>query len=382
MRYVLAVLLVAVLVPGWSRADATRSTIGDIPRTYSHYMNAQEAALCRANAAVGGLAAYFFNPASAIEVEGVGGQATIRLNVKTRSYLPDGDEYLDSDDDGILFSHAVAAKRSGTLVLGFGYACPSYRRLQLTGMQDDGDRALRAYEGEFTGGLRFFEAIFGARIGTEGQAALGIAAGIVNLDESARETLGQTLDYADLSGVGASLAAGFLFNATERLAFGLGYRWGSEIDLDGSWYESERDGEQSNTVPVAVAGVRYSPIDDLTVYAGYVREGWDEATADLATYVENEGRRDEFDEALGTAALGVEITLLSGKMTARAGASKQFAADIENAIVPSYSVGVGAAMAFEQYFAELSVVREQFDREGLSNQVTNYGVYTTIGYAF
>jgi hypothetical protein len=113
-----------------------------------------------------------------------------------------------------------------------------------------------------------------------------------------------------------------------------------------------------------------------------VREGWDEAGADLAAYTENEGRRDEFGEALGTAAFGVEIALLSGTVIARAGASKQFAADIDNAIVPDYSLGAGAAMAFEEYFAELSVVREQFELGGLSNQVSNYGVYVTIGYAF
>ncbi|MCK5597596.1 MAG: hypothetical protein KAJ04_09130, partial [Candidatus Eisenbacteria sp.] len=85
----LTVLVLAVVVAADAAATEARTTIGDVPRTYTHFMNAQEAALCRANVAAGGLSAYFFNPAVIANLSGVSGQATMRMNIKTRHYLPE-----------------------------------------------------------------------------------------------------------------------------------------------------------------------------------------------------------------------------------------------------------------------------------------------------
>ena len=135
MRYAILILVFVVLASGTVSADDTRTSIGDAPRTYSHYLNAQQAALCGSSVATGGASACFYNPAAAAQHEGISGQATLRLNLKNRDYFPDGDEHYESSDDGFLFSHAVAVKTSESLTLGFSYACPSYRQLELAGMR-------------------------------------------------------------------------------------------------------------------------------------------------------------------------------------------------------------------------------------------------------
>ncbi len=388
MRYVLLTLVIVSAALGPARADGQAHTaLGDIPRTYSHYMNAREAALCRANAAVGGLAGYFFNPASASEVTGVEGCATMRYNMTSREYLPDTDDYLNSSEDGSLFSQAVAVKRSGSLVFGFGYSCPSYRSLELSGKQYV-DGPLVEYDAEFTGGLRFFEAVAAARIGSKGQGGVGITAGVVNMNEEAKERVpGESLDSAEISGMAASVAIGLVFDATEQLTFGGGYRWGSSINVDGEWYKQSKEGE-SKTQPVAVLGVRYRPVEHVAVYCSYVREGWDQARSTLAAHMEEDDEEDGgldwdlFDEPIQTAALGVEFALMEGKLTVRAGGSKTLATDITNAIVPEFAVGLGGAMKLEQYSLEAAVVREQFREGGESGQVVTYGVYATVGYEF
>ena len=388
MRYVLSILLFLSIAVAGATAGPERTTLGDIPRTYSHYMNAREAALCRASAATGGLSAYFFNPACAADVSGVGGQATLRFNSKSREYLPDGDESLTADDDFVLFSQAMAVKRTDTWALGFGYSCPSYRDVDLTGRLAH-DEEIKPYTGHFNGSLRFFEAIFAARFGSHDQGVFGISTGAVNVTESAKEIRpGEPIDSADLSGLGYSLALGFSFDATEALTFGLGYRWGSEITMKGQWYRQDRRGEKTVTQPVAVGGVRFRPVEAVTLHASYIREGWDKARADLSAQVptdedpEYDGSRDEFDEPISSAALGAEVGLMDGQLAVRAGYSQQVGADIDEGIVPDTSIGFGGSYYFVEYFVDVALVREGFKEGGRDGGMTNVGLYLTIGYLF
>jgi hypothetical protein len=394
----LAVLTLAVVASADEDAIASRTTIGDVPRTYTHFMNAQEAALCRANAAAGGVAAYFFNPAVIADIPGVSGQATMRVNAKSRNYLPDGDNYLDASDDAFLFSQAVAAKRTDMYALGFGYSCPSYRNLELSGRVDGA-----SYHGVFQGGLRFFEVLAAARIGTEGQGAIGIAAGIASLNESATEkgTEQRYIRTADMDGIAASVAVGMIFDAMDRLQFGFGYRFSTEVDVEGEWHTESGGAVTSGTTktePVAVVGARYTPVDDCTFYVSYIHEGWTKAQSSFAAYYdtgecedcnENDGRRDEFGSALGTAAIGAEGTVLDGRLTVRAGFSMPVGADFDNAdepeyreLVPEYAAGVGGTVRFEQYSVEAAFVRELYADGTESNQVVNHGTYVTVGYDF
>jgi opacity protein-like surface antigen len=387
MRYAILILVFAVLAFGTACADDTRTSIGDTPRTYSHYLNSQQAALCGASAATGGASACFYNPAAASRHEGISGQATLRFNVKSRDYFPDGDERYESSDDGFLFSHAVAVKSNESLTLGFGYACPSYRRLELTGMRpvvEDTLTVYKQYKGTFTGSLRFFEAVIASRIGDSEQGALGVSAGVVSLGESVRdECVGDVLEKARVRGMGFTAAAGFLFNATESLTFGLGYRWGSEIKVQSDdWYGEDRRDETSKTQATAVAGMTYGPSDLFSFHASYVRNGWDKVNSTLSAYKENDGARNEYDVPLSTAAFGVESTILDGKLTLRAGYSVAVGDDIEHGIVPESSVGFGGAWNFEEYVVEAAFVREQFSEGGETAQVTNYGFYTSVGYVF
>jgi len=382
MRHVLSVLLILSVAASFATAGVERTTLGDIPRTFSHYMNAQEAALCRANAATGGPSSYFFNPACAADVLGVAGYATLRLNSKTRDYLPDGAESLDAEDDAVLFSQAMAVKRTDFWVLGFGYSCPSYRDLDLTGRVSDGEE-ITPYEAHFNGSLRFFEAILAARFGNNDQGVFGISSGAVSLSESAKEVRpGDPIESADLSGLGYTVALGFSFDATEQLTFGLGYRWGTKIKVKGQWYREDRRDETAVTQPVAVGGVRFSPVESVTLHAGYVQEGWDKARADLAAYSDDEGVRDEFDEPIGSAAFGAEVDLMDGRLALRAGYSQQVRADLDEGIVPDTSIGLGGGYSFSEYFVDVALVRERFDEGGTSGAVTNYGFYLSIGYLF
>jgi len=261
MRHALSVLMILSVAATFATAGVERTTLGDIPRTFSHYMNAQEAALCRANAATGGPSAYFLNPACAANVSGVAGFATLRFNSKTRDYLPDGAESLEAADDAILFSQAVAVKRSDFWVLGFGYSCPSYRDLNLTGRLSDGED-ITPYDGTFTGSLRFFEAILAARFGNKDRGVFGISAGAVSLSESAKEIRPGELASADLSGLGYTVALGFNFDATDALTFGLGYRWGSEINVKGTVVQG-RPSQRNDGDPAG--GRRWNPVPPLRV---------------------------------------------------------------------------------------------------------------------
>ncbi len=391
----LTVLALAVVAAGDAAATVARTTIGDVPRTYTHFMNAQEAALCRANAAAGGLSAYFFNPAVIANLQGVSGQATMRANLKSRNYLPDE---LDASDDMFLFSQAMAVKHNDTYALGFGYSSPSYRNLELVGLQDGA-----SYHGEFHGSLRFFEMLAAAKIGQEGQGAIGFAVGIANLDEGAEEsgTDGRYIRTAQMDGIAASVAMGMTFDATERLAFGVGYRFGTSVDVEGEWH-TESGGAvtkgTTKTAPVAVGGVRFTPVDNYTLYASYIHEGWNKATSTFAAYYdtgecedcnENDGKRDEFDSALGTAAVGGEGTLLDGRLTVRAGLSMPVGSGPDSTdepeyrkLVPEYAAGFGGTVRFEQYSVEAAFVRERYADGDEGAQVVNHGIYVTVGYEF
>jgi hypothetical protein len=383
MRCLLVALLALSVVAGPARSDDVTTTIGDIPRTYSHYLNAQEAALCRADAAAGGIAAYFLNPANASRVEGVAGQATARYNVKSRDYLPDGVESFEATDDGFMFTQVVAVKRSGSLIFGFGYSNPSYRSLEITGTRYARDE-FESFEAEFRGGLRTFEVLAAARIGSRSQGGVGVAAGLVNLNEEAVDRVpGVSLDTAKLDGMSGSLAVGFTFDATDVLTFGIGYRLGLTVQVDGEWYKQQKTGE-SKTQPVTVAGIRLRATDNITVYGSYIREGWDRTESTLAAYPAEEGGLDwkQFTNPISTAALGAEVDFAERRFSVRAGWSKELGADIENAIVPENAFGLGGVMRFSQYAAEVAVVREQFLEGGESAQVTNYGIYATVSYEF
>ncbi len=388
----LTVLVLAVVVAADAAATEARTTIGDGPRPYTHFMNAQEAALCRANGAAGGLSAYFFNPAVIGNLSGVAGQATMRMNMKTRNYLPEGADYLDASDDVFLFSQVVAAKRTDMYALGFGYSSPSYRNLEMAGQQDGA-----SYEGEFRGSLKFFELLAAASIGVDGQGTIGLAVGIANLSERVTETSQRSIRTAEMDGVAASVAMGMTFEAMERLTFGVGYRLSTSIDVEGEREEGPGKGT-TKTAPVAVGGFRYTPVDNYVLYASYIHEGWDKATSTFAPYyppderadgAESDGERDEFDSALGTAAVGGEGTLMDGRLTVRAGFSMPVGSGPDSTddpeyrkLVPEYAVGFGGTVRFEEYLVETAYVYEQYADGDESKQAVNHGIYVTVGYEF
>ena len=388
---ILSVFIIAVAV-GPALAGDARTTLGDVPRTYSHYLNAQEAALCRANAATGGIYSYFLNPAMVSEVDEISGQASVRYNVKSRDYLPDGADALEATDDGFLFSQFVAVKRSGSLILGFGYSNPSHRNVEIRGKRYVSDE-LKSYQGDFGGDLRYFEVIGAARIGDGGKGGLGVTAGVVNLSEEARErTEGEELKVARLDGMAACFALGFCYDVTDAVTVGLGHRLSSTIGVDGDHYQSSRDGE-SVTQSTTAAGVRVRATEQVTVHASYVQDGWDEVKSSLAAF--EDAHEDDawkpFNASLKTVAVGIEVALAEGKATVRAGYSQELGADIDHitvsersigAIVPDNSIGVGGSFSFDEYIAEIGLVRETFLEGGESGQVTNYGLYATIAYEF
>jgi len=383
MRSVTLSIMLLLAISSVSAAGDARTTLGDIPRTYSHYLNAEEAALCRANAATGGLSSYFLNPACVSEVDGIAGHATIRYNIKSRDYLPDGAAALDASDDGLLFSQFVAVKTSGAFTLGFGYSNPSYRNVEITGKIVE-DEELKDYKGEFNGSLRFFEGVAAMRIGDRGQGALGVSAGVANLTEESKESIaGASLRTARVDGLAACYAAGFAFDVTDMVTVAVGYRWSSTIDVDGDYYKQSLEGE-STTQPVTTAGIRVTPTETLVLHASYVREGWDRAQSSLAAYPEEEGGQDwdPFGEPIATIAVGGELLLAEGKASVSAGYSQELGADIDSSIVPENSIGLGGSIRFDQYVGRLSLVRETFAEGEESGQVTNYGVYASVGYEF
>lgn len=381
MRYTTVAVIAALCAASVAAGGEARTTFGDVPRTYNHYLNAQEAALCRANAATGELAGYFLNPASASEIKGAAGQATIRYNVKSRDYLPDdGPDALEAEDDGFLFSQFVAARRSGVWTLGFGYSAPAYRDVRLDGFQN-GD----GYVGEFQGSLRYFEAILASRIGSTGQGGIALAAGLVTIKDTASETVrtGSSLEYevADLSGTGASYAIGFVYDVTPSFTVGLGHRWGSTISVEGQWYDFQVNEADYNVQPTSVAGVRFRPTESLAFHASYIQDGWGDATAEYAPYI-GPVERDLFDDSIGTAAAGVEVFLADERFALRAGVSSRVQGDIDNAVVPDLSLGFGGSLYLQQYYFDAALVRETFERAGSSEGALNYGLYLTAGYDF
>jgi hypothetical protein len=375
MRCLLSIVTVLCVAAAPALGDVTRVALGDVPRTHAHYLNAAEAALCRADAATGGVGAYFYNPALVTRVRGASGLAALRVNVKSRNYLPDE---IDSADDGLLFSQAVAVKDATPITYGFGYAAPSYRSVELAGLVGG-----EAYEATFTGGLRFFEVLLGTRFGEEGRGGIGVAAGIVNLNEEARVSTPGVLESARIDGIAASFAIGVVVAATDWLTIGLGHRTGAGVDVEGEWNFGGDAGTRSGTSKVqttTVIGLTYQPMGALAVHASYVGDGWDAASSTLAAYAEPE--RDLFDEGIGSVALGVEFALPGDRFEVRAGGSKVVQGEADDAIVPEYSAGAGAVMRFRQYSFELSLVREQFEYAGESGEVINYGIYGGVGYEF
>ncbi|MBN2564782.1 MAG: hypothetical protein JXB46_03645 [Candidatus Eisenbacteria bacterium] len=411
MRHLLLALALLPAFAGQAPGNEARTAIGDVPRTYTHFMNAQEAALCRANAATGGVSAYFFNPAVLSEVSGISGQASMRFNVKSRDYLPQQESnYLDVDsDDSVLFSQAVAAKGAENITFGFGYSTPAYRNLRLTGQLEDPLAGAIRYAGDYTGSLRHFELLGAVRIGSDGQAGVGLAAGIASFDEYAREVAGpeQNHSRAQLDGMAASAAIGFIFDATDKLTIGAGYRFGTSFDVDGEWKppqdtDIDPDPAKKGTVktePVAVGGIRFSPTENYSIYLGYTNEGWDSADATFAAYyptapcdqceAEDAAERDEFDKALGTFALGAEGTILDGRLTLRAGYSLPQTSGFSNddepeyrELVPQYAAGLGGTWHFEAYSIDAALVREEFADGDETGQVVNTGIYLSVGYDF
>jgi hypothetical protein len=378
MRCLLLTTIVLSVALGSASGDVATVSLGDVPRTYTHYVNAEAAALCGAGSAAGGVGAYFLNPAVITRVTGASGQATARFNVKSRNYLPDNGDSIDSSDDGFLFAQAVAVKHTEPIAYGFGYSAPSYRSVELAGL-----RGGEPYDAEFSGGLRFFEVLFATKIGSEGQGGIGVAAGVVNLNEQARVRLGSTLESAKIDGIAASFAIGLLFDATDRLSIGVGYRTGATVDVEGEWTFEDPPGTRSGTSETqstSVIGVRFHVTEALTLHGSYIHEGWDGATSTFAAYPEPE--RDLFTDAIGTAAVGIEFDLLGGRLTLRSGGSTVIQGDVEGAIAPEYSLGLGGVLRFSQYSGELSFVREQFELDGESSEMINYGIYASVGYEF
>jgi len=401
MRHLLLTLAVLAMATAAVADEAyvPRTTIGDVPRTYTHFMNAQEAALCRSNAAAGGVSAYFFNPAVIGAIEGVSGQATLRMNLKTRDYLPStAEDDLEATDDSFLFSQAVAAKNSEMFAFGIGYSCPSYRRLEFSGTLDG-----NPYTAEFGGSLRFFELVGAARIGSDGSGVIGAAVGIANLEESAREkSPNQFNRTSEMDGMSASLAIGILYEIGERVTLGGGYRFGTKIDVDGEWHTENDDEITSGTTqtePVAVLGASFTPVDMLTVYATYMNEGWNKASSTFAPYYdidpeprggdEDEGERDEFSGALSTLALGAEATTGEGRITVRVGYSMPVGTDLDNddepeyrELVPEYAYGFGGTFRFNEYSVDLAFSGESYADGDEGGVASNNGVYLTVGYDF
>jgi hypothetical protein len=374
MRPILLTVTVLAFAFGPALADDARISLGDIPRTNAHYLNAREAALCRADVATGGVGASFYNPALITRVRGASGLATVRFNVKSRDYLS---EDLEASDDGFLFSQAVAVKSAMPVTYGFSYAAPSYRSVEISGSPGG-----EAYDASFNGGLRYFEVLLGTGIGNEGRGGIGIAAGIVNLNEEARVSGPGTLESARIDGIAASFAVGVVFEAADWLTVGFGHRSSASVEVEGelSAGGGAPPSGTSETQSTSVFGVTYRPTAALAVHASYVNDGWDAAKSTLAAYPSPE--RDLFSEALGTAALGIEFALPGDRFVIRAGGSKVLMGEADDAVVPEYSAGFGAVMRFRQYSGELSLVREQFELDGESAEVTNYGIYASVGYEF
>lgn len=383
MRHLTAAIAIVLVACSAATADVTDVRIGDVPRTGTHYTNAREAALCGAAAGTGGISSIYLNPAVAVPEDGAEGLAAFRFNVKSRAYLPEGDVGLDATDDGLLLSQAAAIKTSGAWTFGFGYATPAYRDLELTGKIETDDRRVEPYDGDFTGSLRTFEAVLSTRIGSRGQGVIGASAGVATIDETGRVVVGSDLDESwGIDGLGATYAIGFLFQATERVAVGIGYRFGSEIDVESSGVGLEGASGTFRTAPVASGGVTVRPIDRLALHASVVRQGWHRAEVQLDVQdAEDIIAAPAISDPLLTVALGAEYDL-TDRFTLRGGYAMQTTDGIEGAAVPENAFGIGATYAWTQYYMDAAYVHESFELDGESGEVTNNGIYVSGGYRF
>ncbi|MBM3308168.1 MAG: hypothetical protein FJY74_07575 [Candidatus Eisenbacteria bacterium] len=369
----------ALCVLATASSALTPVDVGDPPRTYGHFLNAGEAALCRAGAATGGLESFFRNPACVADVRAVSGQATARVVTTSRDHLGEGAEGLSAEDGAFLLSQVAAVKRSGSWVFGFGYTAPSSRSLRLTGTVGEAS-GRELYDGTFEGGLRYFEMVFGTRIGRDGRGSIGFASGLVNLTESVREAVGQTLETAEVTGSATSMAAGITYEATDRVTLGAGYRWGTRIGVRGDWYDDVGRTGSSHTQPTIVAGLTVRATKDIALHGCYLNEGWGAATATLSAYEENDGRRDEFDGSVASVALGAEAALMGGKLTLRAGGATRVAPDAADGGMPQWAAGIGGSYRFSGYALDGAVVRERHEVDGMGGTISNYGLYLTVSY--
>ncbi|MBD3368035.1 MAG: hypothetical protein GF405_07675 [Candidatus Eisenbacteria bacterium] len=382
MRQLIVLAVVVLCATTGASADETEIRIGDVPRTGSHFMNAREAALCGAGAATADLSAVFRNPAAAGMVEGAEGFASMRVNIKTRDYLPQGDESLDATDDGLLFSQAAAVKTSDSWSFGFAYATPSYRSLDLSGAVETGERPLESYSGEFTGSFRTFEAVLTSRIGSRGQGIIGLSAGVATINETGREVVGSDLtDSWEIDGLGSCYAVGFIFAPSDRVSIGAGYRFSSEIDVEGTGLGLDGETGTFTTAPIATGGVSVLPTDRLALHASVIREGWHQADVELDPDATAVLGSPSFDDPILTVALGGEFDATE-KITLRAGYSLQMTGDIQDAAVPESAFGLGGTYAFNEYYVDAGYTYESFEIDGESGQITNSGLHATVGYRF
>jgi len=261
-------------------------------------------------------------------------------------------------------------KRSGNWVLGFGYSAPASRDLEITGTIDTGSGP-ETYEGTFQGGLRYFETVLATRVGNGGRGGFGIAVGFANVSESVREVVGESLDSADVGGTSSSLAAGFVYEASDRVTLGAGYRWGSNIDVEGEWYGRQGATGTTKTEPVTVAGITVRPSDHVALHACYTVEAWNDAESSLSGYSEDDGSRDEFGEAVATAAVGAEAAFMRDRLWLRAGGSMRLEPEEMDGGLPQWSVGAGCSYAFTGYAVDAAIVRERYELDGGGGRIAS-----------
>jgi len=382
MRQLIVVVMVALTAATVAFADDTAVRIGDVPRTGSHFLNARSAALCGASSASGGLPAIYRNPAVGGLVGGAEGFATLRYNVKTRDYLPEGEAGIDASDDGLLLSQAAAVKTSDTWTFGFAYATPAYRSLELSGAVEIDERPLESYTGEFTGSFRTFEAVLVSNL-WEGRFLVGGSAGIATIDETGRVVSGPDLEESwEIDGVGACYAIGLLFRATERIDLGFGYRFPSEIEVDGTGRGAEGATGTFETSSVVTGGVTVRALERLALHASFVRDGWHQAGVTMDQQnVEAVDGVPTFDDPLMTVAAGAEFDVTE-KVVLRAGYSMQTTDGLDGAAVPESAVGLGGTYTFSEYYVDAAYVHESFEVDGESGDLTNSGLYLSLGYGF
>jgi len=383
MRQLIAVLVVALVALTTASADEIGIRIGDVPRTGSHFANARSAALCGASAATGGLTSVHHNPAAIGRIQGAEGFASLRINMTSRDYLPDGDASLEATDDGLLLAEAAAVKTTDIWTFGFAYATPAYRSLELVGDVETGERPLEAYDGEITASFRTFEAVLATKIGKRGQGIVGFSAGIATINETGRVVIGPDLEESwEIDGISPCYSIGFLFAPVDRVAVGIGYRFSSEIDVEGTGRGLEGEKGTFSTAPIATGGVTFVPMDGLALHASVIRESWHQAEAELDDPGAVEVLRSpNLGDPILTVAFGAEYDVTES-IALRAGYSIQTADGFESTAVPENAFGVGATYSFSEYFVDASYVYESFEVDGESGDMTTGALHVAFGYEF